>query len=403
MSPRRGRSARLGAVVPLAVALAAGCHAHGSLDAARVLEATAGARLAPVSAAERREAIRRAHIFADVDVAARNLLAGPPDPLAFPFEHRISCDYVEPRLDRVPVGGTTPKFLCTLRHGHGHADVFIKYGQDNFEIYGQVLGSRLFWALGVAADRAYPVRVRCHDCPADPWQPYREFPRLMASPRRTRELDDAIVQRLYPGAPIEECLRAAGGRCVARRDDEGWTFDELDGVDAGAEVDALRLLAAFVAHGDDKPSNQRLVCPIDAIDAAGRCRAPRLMIADLGSTFGRGASTVFRAIDRQSRPSFARWSTLPVWQDPATCRAWLVTRVAPPHPRIHEAGRRLLAARLAALSDEQLRDLFVVARVEEMGETRIGPDGRSHAVTVDDWVEAFRRRRAQIVEHRCPP
>jgi hypothetical protein len=339
--------------------------------------------------------LKRARIFEPVDVAARDLLAGPRDPYAAAFGDTVACDFIEPDKARVPTSGTTPKFFCALRHVHPHVDVKVRYGRDNRELYGEVLGSRLFWALGLAVDRNYPVRVRCHDCPADPWRAYRAFPARDPSPRETRELDDAVMQRLYPAAVIET------------RDDEGWSFGELDAVDAAAggapraEVDALRLLAAFVAHGDDKPDNQRLVCPFDAIDAAGRCTRPRLLVADLGSTFGRGASRVLGLIDKDARPSFAAWSSLPMWEDARACRAHLTARASASFPVVKEAGRRFLAERLSALDDRQLRALFTVARVERMGETTTGSDGKPRPVTVADWVEAFKRRRQQLVDNRC--
>jgi hypothetical protein len=392
-------SRRIGASVAVVAALAAiaGCphRGHGGLDAAHALALAAKAELAPVSASDRRDYLKRARIFDRVEIATRDLTVGPGDPYAAGFETTVSCDFIEPRKERVPAAGTTPKFFCALRHVHAQVDVKIKYGRNNREIYGEVLGSRLFWALGVAVDRDYPVRVRCHDCPEDPWRAYRDFPARDSSPRKTREIDDAVMQRLYPAAVIES------------HDDEGWSFDELDRVDEAAggapraEVDALRLLAAFVAHGDDKPENQRLVCRFDAIDAHGRCVRPRLLVADLGSTFGRGASRVFGLIDRDARPSFAAWSSLPLWQDKAACRVHFTARASQSDPIVSEAGRRFLAERLSALSDRQIRALFTVARVEDMGETTTGSDGKRRAVTVDDWVGAFVRRRAELVDNRC--
>jgi hypothetical protein len=389
--------ARLPLVVAVAIALGpAACHRHrGTFRLADRLAAEAGKRLAPVDAAGRRDELRHALIFETVDVHTRSLWVGPDEGEGFAFDARVSCDFVEPRPERVPTGGTTPKFFCTLRHGRGHADVKVKYGRNNPETYGEVLASRLFWALGLAADRNYPVRLRCHHCPAEPWLAYRNFPKPDLSPRDEREFDDAVIQRLYPGVPIET------------RADEGWTFAELAtvresaGGAARAEIDALVLLAAFVAHADDKPENHRLTCPFSAIGADGSCRAPRLMIADLGSTFGRGAG-LFGLIDRAARPSFAGWSTLPMWHDPAACRAHWIARRAASHPTVSEAGRKLLADRLAALDDRQIRDLFKVARIETMGETRGDGHGGTRAVTVEDWLDAFKRRRAALVDHHCP-
>ncbi|MDB4965810.1 MAG: hypothetical protein JWN44_1499 [Myxococcales bacterium] len=397
-------------VVVTTLLTATGCgHSRGTLDAARALAEEAHKPLAPVSAADRSEYLRRARIFDEV-TAPRDLMAGPADAraFAFVFGERVSCHFIEPRRDRVPIGGTTKKFFCALKRERGRADVKVKYGSDNPETVGEVLGSRLLWALGMATDRNYPVRVRCHDCPAEPWLAYRDYPKPDLTERKTRMIEDAVIQRLFPGVPIEECLRADGGRCVAARDEQGWTFAELDIVDASvggasrAEVDALRLLAAFIAHGDDKAANQRLVCPFGAIDAAGHCTAPRLLVADLGSTFGRGASRVFGIIDRDARPHFASWSSLPMWEDAASCRVHWLTRASPANPTIGEAGRALLAARLAVLGDRQLRDLFTVARVESLGESYAFDGGKPRAVTVDDWVAAFKRRRAALTDARCP-
>ncbi len=385
-------------VAAVVVASAGGCEHRGAgtLDAAHALAEAAKKQLAPVDADGRRQYLERARIFERVDVAARNLAAGPRDPYAVTAGATVSCRFVEPNKEHVPSRGTTPKFFCELRHMHPHVEVKVRYGRDNREIYGEVLGSRLLWALGVAVDRDYPVRVRCHDCPADPWRAYRDFPARDDSPRRRRIIDDAVMQRLYPAAVIET------------RADEGWSFAELDAVDESAggapkaEVDALRLLAAFIAHGDDKPSNQRLVCPFSAIDAAGHCTEPRLLIADLGATFGRGASRVLGLVDGKARPTFAEWSTLPMWDDARACRAHLQARDSASSPAVGEAGRRFLAERLSALTDRQLRDLFTVAGVARIGETTVGSDGKARPVTVDDWVAAFKRRRAELVENRCP-
>jgi hypothetical protein len=382
------------AAITLAVGALAGCR-HGSYDAAHALADAAKVHLTPPSAADRRTYLQRARIFEPVDVRAHDLLAGPHDPYAVAPDGLVSCQFVEPKKERVPTGGTTPKFFCEVRHVHPHAIVKVRYGRDNREVYGDVLGSRLLWALGLAVDRNYPVRVRCHDCPADPWRVYHEYPVHDDSPRKTRLIEDAVMQRLYPAAVIET------------RGDEGWSFGELELVDEKlggappAEVDALRLLAAFVAHGDDKPDNQRLVCPFDAIDGHGHCTAPRLLVADLGSTFGRGASRVFGIIDKESRPSFAAWSTLPVWEDAHACRAHFVSRASPSNPVVSEAGRRFLAERLSRLSDAQLRDLFTAARIERLGETMLDSDGKARLVTVADWVAAFKRKRNELVQNRC--
>jgi hypothetical protein len=72
------------------------------------------------------------------------------------------------------------------------------------------------------------------------------------------------------------------------------------------------------------------------------------------------------------------------------------------NPRISEAGRAFLAERLSELSDRQLHDLFTAARADLRGERMRDANGVERAVTVADWVAAFRRKRAEVVETRCP-
>jgi hypothetical protein len=71
------------------------------------------------------------------------------------------------------------------------------------------------------------------------------------------------------------------------------------------------------------------------------------------------------------------------------------------NPQISEAGRAFLAGLLVQLSDAQLRDLFEVARVTRRStDPAHDPDGPR--ATVDEWVKAFKSKRAQIVDHHCP-
>jgi hypothetical protein len=66
------------------------------------------------------------------------------------------------------------------------------------------------------------------------------------------------------------------------------------------------------------------------------------------------------------------------------------------YPRIGEGGRKLLSDLLMQLTDRQLRDLFEVARFNQrnLGATR--------AATVDQWVDAFKKKRGEIASRTCP-
>jgi hypothetical protein len=95
------------------------------------------------------------------------------------------------------------------------------------------------------------------------------------------------------------------------------------------------------------------------------------------------------------------WSKVPVWKDPARCVANLSRSYSGTlgNPQITEAGRAFLAGLLSQLSDAQLHDLFTAARVQLR--PRDPDHGRSGFPTVDDWVNAFKAKRAQIVDRRC--
>jgi hypothetical protein len=88
---------------------------------------------------------------------------------------------------------------------------------------------------------------------------------------------NVAVERKLKGDGVE-----AGG-------EKGWAFYELAKIDPArggasrAEVDALRLMAVFLNHWDNKGPNQRLVCEGDQ---PAPCAHPLAMMQDVGSDFG---------------------------------------------------------------------------------------------------------------------
>jgi len=88
----------------------------------------------------------------------------------------------------------------------------------------------------------------------------------------------------------------------------------------------------------------------------------------------------------------------PVWKDASRCVGNLTQSQTGTliDPRISEEGRQFLARLLTQLTDRQLRDLFTVARFP----TRTEAD--DHPTTVDEWVDAFKQKRQEIVSAHCP-
>lgn len=338
---------------------------------------TSDARPAAQTGDDTRKAlIARAQVWMPTAIASRDLLAGPRDPGSFPLRATVTCEYLDKKLS-----GLSPKFACMLGKDD---ELKVKYGGSNGEVYAEVAATRLMWALGFGADAMYPVQVVCRGCP----------PALMGTFREdTGEyvFDPATVERKMPGVELPG--------------PEGWSWKELDGDGSPAGAprahrDALKLMAAFLQHSDTKPQQQRLLC-LDKPqgEAPVTCERPFLMVNDLGLTFGR--ANMFNA-NATAGMNLTEWSQAPVWKDAEKCVGNLAKSFTGTldYPVISEAGRAFLAGLLTQLSDKQVSDLFTAARVTLR--VRTPGDARSGFATVEEWADAFRAKRAQIVEHRCP-
>jgi hypothetical protein len=330
----------------------------------------------PEEAKARTDVLVRAQVWRPTRVEATNLRRGPGGPGAFRPGATVTCTYTDKDMS-----GASPKFACVIGRGD---EVKVKYGADNGEVYGEVLATRLLWALGFGADRMYPVTVVCRGCPED----------LGGTPVRgdAVRFDAAVIERKLPGAEW-----SPDGR-------EGWAWNELNVVNPSlggaprAHRDALALLAVLLQHTDSKPQQQRVVCLDQRSTKDDACRRPFLMINDLGLTFGR-ANTMNR--NAVGSVNLAAWRETPVWKDETGCTGYLPRSLTGSleHPVISEEGRRFLAGLLARLSDRQLRDLFDVAQVTRR--PRSPGDESSGYPGVGEWVSAFKAKRAAIAERRC--
>jgi hypothetical protein len=276
----------------------------------------------------------------------------------------------------------------------------VKYGKETREVFAEVAASRLFWALGFYADEYYPVRLHCLKCPEkNPFQPEKGERRIQAL------IPYAMIEREYPGVILEE------------KEDQGWSWSELDQIDpklGGAtrsHVDAFKLLAVFVQHGDNRSEQQRLGCAKEDIQD-GRCLHPIMMVDDLGSTFGRSAWR----LGEKGKMNFDAWLNKPIWNRIAekellerngqrACIGNLTSHqksgmTGMDNPVISEEGRKFLAGLLNQLSDEQIRKLFQVARADKVDDL-MKVDGVERRVTLDDWIFAFHKKREEINSGKC--
>lgn len=312
---------------------------------------------------------------------AKVLLDESFDPVSIDFVSDPNQGVIDPTLTICKykpdaVSGTTPKFDCELAGGE---KIKVKYGWTK-EIPSEIAATRLLAALGFGADRVSRVAtVRCYGCPFQPFHS-RALLELLhldsyVDSRRDyssyRDFEDVSVERNLDGEPIEV------------GPERGWSFYELDTIDPSrggatrAEVDALRLMAVFLHHWDNKSSNQRLTC---TNAKTADCRHPLAMIQDVGSEFG------------PKKADIDNWRSKPVWHGDVTqCMASM--KGLPYNGgtfkdvHISEGGRRLLADRLRHLSPEHVETLFTSAGFEN----------------VPDWTAAFQHRVRQIVDRpACP-
>lgn len=326
-----------------------------------------------VTPSERRDALTRARVWRrpSTPVPQASLGNDPATP------RDLEC-----RFKLTKPSGTTPKFNCIDAMGR---EIKVKYGLGG-EIPAEVASSRLLQALGLGADSVVLVEhLKCFGCPKEPFTILKLVEGTHTGGLFERAIDEqsfetfnwVAVERRFPAVAIE----ASDGA-------EGWGFFELDTVSARsggaprAHVDALRLLAVFLAHWDNKAQNQRLVCLSEYWLEGTRCPQPFLMLQDVGATLGP------RKVDLDD------WEHAPIWKDRASCTVTMETLpeggATFPATQVSESGRRFLSTLLQQLSDAQLTDLFAAARVDRQRGPLDAPS------PVSQWVRVFKARRQAI-------
>jgi hypothetical protein len=334
-----------------------------------------------VSDAERTDAISRASVWTQpqTPIGKARLDSDPKQP-----------EYIECTFSVTEVGGTAPKFDCTLESGER---IRVKYGRTP-EIPSEVAVSRLLHTLGFGADDVMLVpRLRCYGCPAEPFVTMRTLGLAGA-----HDLYGKVMNKdSYKDFEWVAVERKHWGRAIETEQLEGWAFFELDLIEEKkggaprAHVDALRLLAVMLAHWDNKSENQRLVCLSEKDwPEGGKCSQPLAMLQDVGSSFGP------RKVD------LPKWEEQPIWSDRASCTATmdgLPYNGATFKPvKISERGRKHLGSLLQQLSDQQITALFSGARFDQAK----GIVGFS-ASPVSEWTRVFKKKVQQIADGpACP-
>ncbi len=332
-------------------------------------------KLGIVSKAERDGYITRASLWRpeeSLNVAAMDFKAGPFEKMKYAPEELVTCNYV-PMSEGYETGkpnGMSPKFKCRDAKGK---EFKVKYGETG-DVMAEVASSWILTAIGAYADRMYPVRLNCPDCPSDPF----------------KNESDRGAWRQGQMVAIEDKL----GERIEFEPNSGIGFDEFYRLPDKVGAEALNGMAQFLSNSDNKAPNQAIACQKQDViaDAAGKatCGNPVVYLQDMGISFGG------RGFYHNSRMNFDKWAKEHIWEDPRTCVMHLnstqtssLNGTDPIGRDLHQIGeqaRQMLIRRLGMLSRRQLIDIFTAARAPK----------REPFHTAEEWADLFLSKVEQL-------
>jgi len=330
-----------------------------------------------ISEAERNAYIVKAALWVPEDqmnTKALDFKKGPFFPLKYEAEELVNCKYVPngEAYDAGKANGTTPKFKCAGEDGKKFK---VKYGEKNGEVITEVAATWILTGIGAYADRMYPVRLNCPDCPSDPFK---------------NEADRGAWQNGQQIA-IEDKI----GERIEFKANSGIGFNEFYQMEDRVGAEALTAIAHFFGDTDNKAPNQALACAKkdtvqDPATGAAKCLKPIVYMQDSGVTFGG------RGLFHNSRMNYDGWAGESVWLDPSKCVMRLHTAQTssiqatdPSGRNMHQIGeqaRQMLIRRFSMLSREQLVDIFTAARAAK----------RAPQHSAEDWADLLLNKVQQL-------
>jgi hypothetical protein len=324
-----------------------------------------------VTKAERQGYIVRSQLWrpeGEFNTAAMDFKKGPYEKMKFAPEEVVNCSYVTMKegYETGRPNGMSSKFKCRDAKGKAYK---VKYG-DAGDVMAEVAASWVLTGIGSYADRMYPVRLNCPDCPSDPF----------------KDESDRGAWKQGQIVAIEEKL----GDRIEDAPNSGIGFDEFYQITDKVGAEALTGMMQFLSNSDNKAPNQAMACQKGDVvmGPAGKavCAKPVAYLQDLGITFGG------RGWYHNSRMNFDKWKKEHVWEDGRNCIMHLnsthtssLKGVDPAGRLINQIGeqaRQMMIRRLSMLSREQLVDIFTAARASQ--------HAPSHSA--QEWADLFLRK-----------
>lgn len=297
--------------------------------------------------------------------------------------------------EKKKASGKTRKFWCNI--DNYDKIVKIKYfpsnPDDNKEVFSGAVSTRLFRALGFMANRAYSVSVNCPNCPDNPWDVDNKNQKM-----RVKPFSPALIE-----------FKPAGKSIIGEK--EGWPWPDLDLIDPSlpsaiqetmkTHRGALRLLAAFVQHSDNKTEQQSLICldSIKTVEGKQFCDKPVMYVHDLGATWGGGGKFSTNA----AKMSFNDFVDQCMWDNAdSNPIANLNTSLSGSFgdkqlKSISENSRQFLLGLMKEFASQpvRVRQLFEVAQLDKMHELK------NEKITIDHWVTAFNIKLNELNAKTC--
>lgn len=276
------------------------------------------------------------------------------------------------------------------------------------EMFTETVVSRIFWALGVPADRVYmPASVHCFGCTAHPW-----VQEQIADTSATFRL--ASFKIAYDGKKIST-ERGDGFLGLGGRYDHGWSFRDVSRFTTRVEAEVHSLALNLVAYNNYHSIQNDLRCRDGAWDPdTGSCDDVVAYVSDVGGTLGGVDPVELPGGDRPVMPShprgdFITFSHGSVFEDPARCELrYGVGDV----DQVTEEGRQAFVARAEGrLEYDNLLTIFKAARIHRMDphaneyirqREGLGSDADIDEVVQRAWADALHARLREIANVKCP-
>lgn len=268
------------------------------------------------------------------------------------------------------------------------------------EVFTELAGTRIFWSLGLPADRMYPMKkLVCFGCDSHPKE------QKSVNMANTSIFNNVSLEKKMPGSKLGE-----GFEINDLISDSYSKWSEQTRI--GFEV--LALGARLIGFENAIALQNRLQClPKELDKKTGICNVPVAIIQDTGSSFAASLSKMKKLEFGGNNPrgSLKYYPTETVFKTANTCvlyhsfgsdKGFANNRLI----KVSSAGLEEMKKRLKDFTPEYVREIFTIARFGDM-EPKLRDDvigettEAKRTAIIDKWTAAFMSRVEEIRNTNC--